>query len=646
MNIPFERILNGADLNNRFYAGSINVVQCIEDTFKQFDVDITPDDFARLIYRLTRGTYYSVISYRGEPKIITAICEYYGYLLNEKYVDDIIDCVTIVSYPYLCTDITKTGYKFTKSQIDKLIKKEYCMLGIVDSMEYKFFIKNICHRSYDALYQEMIKPPFNRDQNNENAINVPEGVKEHITKYIRMYGIVLRETFIVDMLSYRIQYYNNKYNETTLIILRMHQLAKELGFQFSKKVFKMLVEYVLNFMYMEEADIEKLLSYYPDKDIIDRELVLDLFNDYTITLYMKPKYTSYNPRDDIFLLIYKFDNPLDKIIVIGHLLKYEYLKYDSLFLFLMSIDSDIADVYLEKYIKVCGSELNSMIVRNLFVFGSAKTLEILEYYKYIPTYENIKLSIFPDQLCVFRGRTIFIDDKTERYITLIKEPDQDIDEKKDQNTQKNYNLCSRFAFIEVYNSLSARDKEIAVRSPSLSSLRLFTVYNILRYRPTITKEYLHWMLVYSWDTVVTLLHLSRSFNYLLDMIDLETIAIIPSNIGRLWLLTHVIEADAESFAPRNTLLDKPRHVQEDYNTFIKNTAPQFDIANIKKEKNDKIVQSRQHSARVFFKRLENQCNTTEVEYEVTIKNKMMETISVNFNQMRTLLTRAVEFNVD
>src|SRR5205823_4262096 len=88
------------------------------------------------------------------------------------------------------------------------------------------------------------------------------------------------------------------------------------------------------------------------------------------------------------------------------------------------------------------------------------------------------------------------------------------------------NKLSGKEFLDIYDSFSDRDKKIALR---ISIDDLMKTSTIIKYGITITHKMLEYKLLHGkWTAVVSLMHISRDYDYLIEMLDVETIMLAPS----------------------------------------------------------------------------------------------------------------------
>ena len=346
LNKPFQTIVD-AKRYQFGYIGNmkININNCILKTKLQYGVDgVSQQDFDKMISVLCTGTH-SVLSMFRDPSIITQICTSYPQYLNEKNVDNIINCLVEICYPQSCIDnISNVGYVFTESQVKKLYALGYMMLNIVKTMTYQEFLALFDHADFWLT--------FRHDINIDYTIN-PGIIDSKITmlKDIRdKFKFQIEDNFAHHISEkYNLMRNVDNYVCYVNIVLNIHIIANSLGMCFTRHYFYRIVENSHRF-YMppnnvgvDYHNIGEIIKYYGDP--INRKFILDCvdktmtYGIYIFRGFLTPILSSYDPMEDIFYIMFNVANH-QRCQYIQHMLDSNYLKYDDFLMFLMYILSE------------------------------------------------------------------------------------------------------------------------------------------------------------------------------------------------------------------------------------------------------------------------------------------------------------------
>ena len=162
------------------------------------------------------------------------------------------------------------------------------------------------------------------------------------------------------------------------------------------------------------------------------------------------------------------------------------------------------------------------------------------------------------------SRVIFLNDEKKQFIDKIMRPERGCYSSPSSE-------MSDSDFVNIYNSLNKRDKLVAIRLPKNMIVNVST---IVRYNLTITKKMIEYKLINDqWKEIVSLLHLSKNYDYVIDFLDVETIMIASSYIARNWFMNNLINSDTKSLAITNKIFDLRPHIEKDVEDLVKISPP-------------------------------------------------------------------------
>jgi hypothetical protein len=487
-------------------------------------------------------------------------------------VDNIITCLTKPAYTQQCIEaISKTGYVFTEQQVQKLCALGYMMIDVVKSMSYYEFLTLFDNKDFLAIFKA------NLDINN-NYIDINPGKKfiDDKVKQIKdirdKFKFDIEDDFVFIILTKCFAGYLS--NSVSInIILNIHAIAKELDIAFTSQYFNLIISNYTNF-YSEPSvtldKITKFIGYYDNP--ITREFILDVINKTHSLLvfkaFMKQSYSSYDPMEDIFYIMYIIHENETQFNgkfwshYLKHMLDNNYLRYDDFLLLLMynvpekkeSTMSLILKEYLNK-----NNGIDNSYITNIYTFGNAASINILVDYKILPSIELIRMNIGYWNLEQIKGSSMFLDDVTEAYIDkLLLTNDND-------NTEIMTPEISDI--IEIYDSLNERDRQIMVR---LHRNSILSLSNIIKYRIKITRKMLESMIFYgAWMSIVSLLFLDKSYDYIIDLLDIDMIIMAPSYHARIWLLENIYNESCDSLSLDNKFFGLQQHISDDEKELLK-----------------------------------------------------------------------------
>lgn len=569
-NQPFDVILNTPDYHLRYsgYGGQnkVSVATEIENTFNTFGNNVTQFQFNAMIDKITRSARSSVVAHRQDPNIIRYMCIYFPQCINSKVVSDLIKCVSYAYYPDFIKCIMDTGYIFTNDNIQKLCIAGYDTFETLQKVSYGDFVF-----AYFTSISERCRKFYENIDNPSEAV-VKTKINE-LKTVIDKYKIIIEDDFLNHMLVNIPDHY--KYVAT---IRNLHIIAKNLGSVFHKDQFYKTFDKIktcheitglrcYSALRQQHDDnvgeyIKPIVNMYDNVDI-DRNFILDNINiSKVFKSFLVPDISSYDPTVDIIYILLKIyeyfcDNVIKSDTIadyINHMIDNKYLCYDPFLLFLVSIGFDsttssILNKIIEKVPDIF-TDFSRRIIDNFYKFGRSSALLILSDNKFIPNIDMIKKCTTIDNLECLLNETIFLDPDTKSYIKktifnqrYAKQNGQQNGQQSGQHNglnNKKINLeITDEQYYNVYNSMNDRDKEIVLHA---NMSNILEVSFIFRYNITITREHLKLLVLYGkFKNILLLLHLTSSYNNVINHIDEEIAILSESYMERQWILNNIIQ---------------------------------------------------------------------------------------------------------
>lgn len=568
MNKPFQAIVESNRYNLRYTWGNnqINIADCMLKTQEQYGDVMSERDFDKMISVLSTGASSSALACRRDPTIITQICTLFPNFLNTKNVDNIIKCITKQSYPQTCIEsISKTGYVFTESQVKKLCSLGYMMLNLLDTMSFQEFIGLFNNADFWNTFKQ------NLDVDYTVSPDIIDAKIKMLKDICDKFKFNIEANFALEMVTKCGYYYNERSASNS--VLNIHIIADKLGMPFTSEYFRKIVENYPRFYTQTEGNdstpdytrTKKIIKYYGDP--VNREFILDNLKMGIDVFrgFLNPSLTSYDPMEDIFYIIFKVSNNL-RYQYIQHMLDNNYLKYDNFLLFLMYIRTECSEssLYsiLKEFIKRNSLNIEQIYIENIFTFGNEKSINLLSDYKILPSIDFVKMSLLCGTLKALRGTSLFLDDETENYIdrALI------INNIHNDDDSDNRSIAVE-EFVEICDSMNQRDRDIVLRLPIDMVLNVSTM---VRYRITLTKRMVEYMLLYGrWTSLISLMYMSKEYDYIIEMLDIESIMLAPSFHARSWMMENIYNQCPESFAIPNKFFDLQNNVARDVDMLMK-----------------------------------------------------------------------------
>jgi hypothetical protein len=578
MNKPFQEIIDKSryELMRAWGADIIDIKKIIQDTHELYGDGVSKKDFDAMIKKLTSGSHFnSILNTRADPQIITSICSLYPQHITTKVIDNLVGYLKKEKYPQHCLEsIKNTGYQFTTEQLNILSTAGYVILDILNA--------NVSYADLLAMFNStdfLLTFRTNLDTDYSNNPAPIDAKIKSLKSLCDKYNIIIESDFITQIL-HKLSGYPIRFNE--FAIKNMHIIASALNMRFEKQQFdKIITNYCLGSVSSEI--IKQIMDYYNDEtNLIDRTFILNNLNYQSFSKFLHPSLTDYDPLGDIFYILFKIPkNDIPKYI--EHMLKHGYLVYDDFMIFLLyirgedvqSLSVSILNKYVVKnYDHMKGKDstllkndhlcINQECIDFIYTFGNAKSINYLTNNKIPITEEYLTLCTLHGTLKELHGESFFLNNETEQFIDKILQRDK-------YYYKTAHGEMNDIDFVKIYNSLNKRDKQIAIRIPKNDILDMST---IIRYNLTITKTMVEYKLIRDeWRDIVSLLFLSKKYDYLVDFLDVETIMIAPSYISRNWFMNNLINTNTKSFALPNKIFDLRPYVECDVDNLLRSISP-------------------------------------------------------------------------
>lgn len=543
MQRPFHEIINASKYRLKYVNAydPFSIIKIIKDTAQQVNVNdiyISDADFDNMIKALTSGGMSSAIASRKEPGIITSLCTHFPTKITKKHIDKMIKCMDKKSYPKSCVDaISNIGHVFTKSQMKHLIASGYDMISDIGEMNYDEFLAFFNNVDYVNELRYALSAKYDESPHILNH-------KIKSMNDLRLKYNIKFDTKFIDIIVTKV--FSNNFTLNSLF--NVHLLAKNMEMDFDKNQFKNILRIILLrdlVSYYEESkcsDDQKCMLFknicdYYGPSVIDRDLILDFCDKFSIIkLIIHPFLTDYNPLDDLFYMLTQI-SPLDTCEYLKHLLKLKYLNYDDFLLYLLSLGYDDNNATLLREYIGQNNKIHDDYLPFFYMFTNSSTLMILFDNKIMPMPENVLQCTKIEQLTYIKDTDVFMDDKNIKFIETI--------------TDKNYYESNIFFelsqehFLELYYSLTKKDREIIIRIPIQNVLKLGT---IIRYDIKLTKQYLTYLILYGyWRDILKLLCFTNKYDYLYSMFDIDMILHVPTMIARMWFLNNIYNSSLKLY---------------------------------------------------------------------------------------------------
>lgn len=597
MNSPFAQIITASTYDLKRSWGNVNISDCILKTYTKYGEKVDDKTFDKMISAITKGACNSAIARRRDPFIITNICKYFPKLLTQKNVTNILKCVNTTNFPQTSiATLLATGYALTESQIVQLNKAGYSTLDFLDTCSYKEFITLFDNSSFSYIITSVLSLDYSTIDGKMKIDATIASLQAIITKF----DIVLEENFLQYLIDKKFRT-TSSYRDSTIDLLNLHIIAKGIGFtSFKNSQFETLFTKKHIFYRIDIASgtidqntckrIHKIIEFY-DKPIT-RKFILEILSVETFVGLILPQITDYDPAEDIFYILCVLSClfPSTCWMVVAHLIQHNYLIIDEFLVLLASLGlfgelNTNPNHPMRLVVQNAPERFTKKIIKNIYTFCNYDYIELLTELKIVPTFELASLIISEETMKHLIESSLFVDDNTashlEDIVTYFIMSDN------------NKTVTDNIKKLKIYDSLSCRDKEI------YSRISILDLSSIIRYRIKPTREMIEeFLCVGNLKFVVTLLHLSNTYDYILDFIDEQTLLRTRNLIARLWLHNNVINNKVESFALPNKFYENDKNVENDVQQLMSNQ--QIFYAD---EIRTQLIKKRQECRRVAFGKL-------------------------------------------
>lgn len=571
MEKPFQHIVDtdplcliyGVNRDGRKYL--VDIVDCITKTFAQYGEGVSEREFNNVIQILTKGRIHHTILHRiPNQNIVIQLCKLFPSKLNTKNVDKIISNIYKPVYTQECIEaINNSGYVFTETQIKKLNKLGYAMHNVVTTMTYEEFISLFDNEDFKNKFKSGLNCPRNTSCNPKNYENLINEKIKIIQDLCDKFKFIIKPDFIEIVMQKIVGSVDMSIHD----VLNLHKIAKALDMKFeSEKLKNIILNFTSFYLKTDKHLLKEIIDYYDNP--ITRDFILqNLDHPNIFKTFLNKLFTSYDPIEDIFYILYKTYR-LTLHDYIQHMIDNTYLVYDDFLLLLMysrieSSSSKMVNI-LEKYLEY-NKDINYLYIENIFTFGNYTSINALSDYKILPTVSFIKMNIGLWNLSDIKKKSLFIDDEIEEFIDKIMLYDVD-GGGCDYYVEDNYRL-SESQIIRIYDSLDDDDKQIIIRLPDNE---ITSVASIVRYRIKVSKDMIECMLLCNaWTDIISLLFLDKTYDYIIQMLDINTIMIAPTYYARIWMLENIYNESRETFALPNKFYDMQYHISDDIRALLK-----------------------------------------------------------------------------
>ena len=559
MNKPFEYIVNNTvyGLRYPYYGGygynrnngdRSTIPECITKTAAQYDqTQVTPAQFAEMINKITSGGSSSPIRYRNNvDETVQAICIYYPILLTVSNVTSLVKCfnsANMNSVEY----IEDTGYKFTNAQIQTLTKNGILMIDKLNDMTLSGFYALFGNASFIEKVKDWNMDP-------DLHTTDPEAAKgkikiypqyEYLAKIIKKFDLKLDEKIwskcFETIASGRI---------STMALINLHTVLVALGAPISNEtldVFLVDSNHGLLCGSLEKSiqDIDRVFEFY-DNPKIDRSYIKRCMSQHdfgTMKIILGSRFCSYDLLEDLYYWLERENSPGQYLIsrvkatgdtdLMAHVIMLGYVDEAEACQFLSQHPEYLNDnEYAMKHISFNGSQkVIQMYIDNKFI-ADLDTVEYIRSNEYLKNlHTNLLSCTEPAQ---DKLSQLIYEDSVGAEVDRMKRPYHGYYSHYDRSNNDVY---------KVLESLSDRDGRIFSHLISTKEYALTNIQNILFYDVVITKKYLKYLLMMGYeDIVIKLMHISRKYDYLIDMIDEEMVLACHNYLPRMWFHKYIVTA--------------------------------------------------------------------------------------------------------
>lgn len=559
MNKPFEYIVNSTvySLRYPYYGGygynrnngdRSTIPECITKTAAQYDqTQVTPAQFAEMISKITTGGSSSPIRYRNNvDETVQAICIYYPILLTVSNVTSLIKCFNsgnMNSVEY----IEDTGYKFTNAQIQTLTKNGILMIDKLNDMTLSGFYALFDNASFIEKVKDWNMDP---DLHTTDPKAAKGKIKiypqyEYLAKIIKKFDLKLDEKIwskCFGMIKYgRI---------STIVLVNLHTVLVALGAPISNETLDIFLadsSHGLLCGSLEKSiqDIDRVFEFY-DNPKIDRSYIKRCMAQHdmgTMKIILGSRFCSYDLLEDLFYWLEHDNSPNQYLIsrvnatgdtdLMAHIIMLGYVDEIEACQFLSHHPEYLNNNnYAMKHISFDGSQkVIQMYIDNKFI-ADLDTVEYIRSSEYLKNlHANLLSCTEPAQ---DKLSQLIYEDSVGAQVDRMK--------RSHHGYYSNFNRSNNDVY-KVLESLSDRDGRIFSHLISIKEHALTNIQNILFYDTVITKKYLKYLLMMGYEEIViNLMHISRKYDYLIDMIDEEIVLTCHNYLPRMWFHKYVVTA--------------------------------------------------------------------------------------------------------
>ncbi len=547
---PFADIITANKWAINYNTGANDLlIKTIDNTYKDFGKNITQKDMNDVVKKLTSGRNNSVLVCRNDsPIILEKLCSYFYDFINSKIITSFLDCLEKrKGYNYSDDKEFKwvefllgKNFEFTQSQLIVLSKIGYNILKLAKSLTYDEF--------ESLLDNDTIYANISIGTDNQNIMLIVTKIEEIRGKF----NVKLEARLLLKLLK---RYHSRWYKHTWNIVLMYHTVMAELNVPFENDILK---EFISNNIItgFDLLTVKSVFHFYSFK--VDRKYFISQRNINYIVPYLIPELTSYDPIEDIFYYMEKFNNnsvgfsyyhvpdnypnidtlKTESISLLEFLVMHRYLHYDEFLMHLLSLG------YYNEYIfkNACAKGLlTDKYHNNICCWGNYVLFNEILDSKFIPSIQHFQLCVDSGKILSLKKNSMYVTTEIDNYIKdiFIHQDSASI------GTNMPDRLEGDVLFMDIYRSLSPRDKLIVINILTHYSL-LFDLSNILQYDITLTKPYVDgFFIVGKWQILAKLLFISSKYHYIIEMIDMNSILKSVSKMGRIWFYNNILDPNRE-----------------------------------------------------------------------------------------------------
>lgn len=537
---------------------------CISDTANTFTTTVvTQDIFTQMLTKITTGGKSSVICYKNIVNVVMqTICIWYPQYINTNTVSlilGVLDSSNSVVVEY----IEDTGYKFSSANIKKLNSVGILMLDKLDSMTLSEFYSLFDNKTFiDKINKDWnTQDPDRTHAVNKLDITDPKIDDTHkiypqytfLKKIISKYKIVLDKLIWGKMLKFITFTLNYRNVISIRSLLNMHKVFISLGAPTN-------IEFIENSALFIEFDttpnekniywFNQILSYYPDINFTRRK-IMDMveknIGNFVMQNILDSNYCSYSPISDIYYWCeaYMLGNKTGGLSTYMLTIKNFMTDYKDLFMHLISLGLIHID-WVKHYIKTypdCGWDDYDFICKTISFSTDNSIIQMYVDNKLVVDNTLIeKIHKYETISGLYENSNSYTDSAFKRIIELSNDKSKLALNNHDFTPELESNI------YEILQSLSERDRHILSniivnQGNAYNNYKkaITSIANILKYDIQITKKYLEYIFVTgNAGSIITLLHISEKYYYVIDYIDIDMVLTVSGYLHRLWFYNNIL----------------------------------------------------------------------------------------------------------